>query len=115
MKGLHMSQGMLRSIMLKVLLLATLLFAVPEHAYGKDTNPKVVSQHQTKDGGRAITVKNPRGTIWAYFECENVISVQPIRIPHGTHVIIILPNEDDVAVSDFPCFLKYWVGGENAP
>ncbi len=105
---------MLLSNMFKALVVVALL-ALPAAAQAKDSSPKVVSQHQTKDGSRAITVRNPRGTIWAYFECENVISVQPIRIPHGTHIIVIRPNEDDVEVSDFPCFLKFWVGGKDAP
>lgn len=78
--------------------------------------PHIVSQHQTPDGKREIKFENPRkGDIWVYIECESIMSVDPIRVQHGTHNILLQSNEEGVAVSPPPCLLHFWVSGDNAP
>lgn len=77
--------------------------------------PSIVQQHTNVEGVRVIKIRNPGKTGWVYLECENVMSVSPIRIPRGTHTIHLTTNRQYYIVSPPPCVIRRWVVGENAP
>ncbi len=108
--------------LIALLVLATALLlgskeasAAHRHQAHKPLKPTIVHQHSNLEGVRVIRIRNPGKAGYVYFECENVISVDPIRVPHGTHTIHLTTNRQYYIVSPPPCVISRWVEGENAP
>lgn len=72
--------------------------------------PHIVTQHAEKDGSRTLYVHNPLDrAVWTWYECSNVISVEPIGLPGRQFSEIHLKSNDtDVAVDDNTCYILKW-------
>ncbi len=106
---------MKKALALMVLVSALLLGSKDASAAHRPQKPTILHQHSNADGVRVIRIRNPGKTGYVYFECENVISLTPIRVPHGTHTIHLTTNEEYRVVSPPPCVVHRWVEGDNAP
>lgn len=91
-------------------LFAFLWFAPASEVRDISKEPHITSQKSTKDGGREIWVHNPLNqAVWLYFECENIISLEPVGVPARLiSEIHLKSNESDTVVKDNTCYISKW-------
>lgn len=77
--------------------------------------PHVIRQFTTEDGVRVILIDNPLKAGWVFFECQNVVSIQPIKVEHGVQTITLTTNTPYTVVSPPPCVIHKFIVGENLP